>query len=355
MVVGVFLLVMSLTGVLLVFTDEMNASFDRQWVPVYNPSGVYTYDSSFASVQTQFPGWEMRLYGQPEQNEAIVYSLRKKEEEKKIFVHPLNGKILHVEDGAENQVHRQLLLLHHTFFAGTPGKVAVFFIGVLFLVSLGTGIYIYRKSLAKVFRFKIRFSSQPAKARYSSLHRLVGVWTMAFQFLIVITGLFISGKIALKAMNAKTVPPAAGAKRREPLSIDRASATLNALYPAFETHLIMVTANDPVIRFLGRFRDDPFYYGKYYSSFALNGTTLKAEKKLVLKEQSLFDRMVSVSSPLHYGNYGGKPVKILYCFLGLMPGVLSLTGFLLWRKKVKTRAGSSPRPKQAERTMLSNF
>ncbi len=38
-------------------------------------------------------------------------------------------------------------------------------------------------------------------------------------------------------------------------------------------------------------------------------------------------------TPLHYGTFGGLPVKILWCIGGLAPGILSITGFLMWYKR----------------------
>ncbi len=37
--------------------------------------------------------------------------------------------------------------------------------------------------------------------------------------------------------------------------------------------------------------------------------------------------------PPHFGDWGGLPVRLLYALLGLAPGVLSLTGALLWWRK----------------------
>jgi uncharacterized iron-regulated membrane protein len=42
-----------------------------------------------------------------------------------------------------------------------------------------------------------------------------------------------------------------------------------------------------------------------------------------------------INAQLHYGRYGGLPVKILYSVFGLTGGLLSITGFLLWIKRRK--------------------
>ena len=38
----------------------------------------------------------------------------------------------------------------------------------------------------------------------------------------------------------------------------------------------------------------------------------------------------AVQTYLHFGNFGGAPVKVLWVILGLAPSLLSVTGFLMW-------------------------
>ena len=44
-----------------------------------------------------------------------------------------------------------------------------------------------------------------------------------------------------------------------------------------------------------------------------------------------------INSQVHFGKYGGLPVKILYSLFGLSSGLLSITGFLLWLKRRKNK------------------
>jgi uncharacterized iron-regulated membrane protein len=333
LIAGIFLLVMSISGALLVFSDEIEAAYESNWTAVNNPSGAFSYDASFSRIQKLYPGWEIRLYEQPHINEALVYDLRKGTAMKKIFVHPGNGSIVHVSDKVENQLHRRLLNLHYTLFAGAAGKTAVFFIGILFLISLVTGIYIYRKAIVKVLLFRVRFNRKTCRSLSSSLHRITGVWTLLFNLLIVITGLFISGNIALAAL--KKTAPAKVNSTGITSSIDKMKSEISRQYPSFKIHLLRVTANSNTVQFSGKFDDDPGYYGKYYSRFYFNGTNGQLQKKEWLREQGVFKKWQSMAAPLHFGNYGGLVLKFLYCLFGIMPGLLSVTGFIIWRKRSK--------------------
>jgi uncharacterized iron-regulated membrane protein len=331
LIVGIFLLVMSISGAILVFSEEMEEAADHAWTKVHNPDGQYVYDASFKPVREKYPDWEIRIYPQSGPNKAIIYDLRKKEQRKKVYAHPVNGQILHISDNAHKEFERQLLLLHYTWFAGTAGKVLVFVIGVLFLISLITGLYVYRKAIIKTFTFKVRINRKTTRSFHSSLHRVVGVWSLIFNLLIVATGLALSGQIALTALKGAK----AGAITAEsPIpSIDKNESFIEQHYSNFEVHLVRSRPNSSSVQLSGRYQDDPFYYGNYYSYFILNGLTQEVEKKQVLSQLPLSQRLLAFSGPLHFGSYGGFWVKVLYCLLGLTPGVLSITGFVVWRRK----------------------
>lgn len=335
LIVGIFLLIMSISGATLVFTPEIEKAYERPWLAVKNPDGIYSYDASFFKVQEQYPGWEIRLAEEPAADETMVYDLRKAGTMKKVFAHPITGELLHLSDGVQGQLHRQLLTLHHTLFAGTTGKIIVFFVGVLFFTSLVTGIYIYRKTLIKVLLFKVAINRKNEKTLYSSLHRIVGVWSILFNLLIVITGLFISGNIALTALSKATANKEATG--RVSFSIDKMKSAIEKQYPDFTIHFIRVAANSNVVQLMGKFESDPFYYGKYNNRFTYDGASGKFLKSEKLKEQSSWKKWQGIIHPLHFGNYGGLSLKIFYSLFGLMPGLLSISGFVIWRNRKRFR------------------
>jgi uncharacterized iron-regulated membrane protein len=91
------------------------------------------------------------------------------------------------------------------------------------------------------------------------------------------------------------------------------------------------------VRISGRYKNDPAIYGDYASYYLINGLSKKTEKKQVMSDLPLTEKLLLMAAPLHFGNYGGIFLKILYCFLGIMPAILSITGFLIWRKRSSVR------------------
>jgi uncharacterized iron-regulated membrane protein len=335
--VGLFLLMMSITGSVLVFSDELEMLEEHDIPAVQAIQGTPSFDASFQSVQKKYPDWEIRLYHLPKADEALVYELRQKENAKKVCVQPVSGEILGVNENANQSIQRKLLLLHYTWFAGTAGKIIVFITGVLFLITLITGLIVYRKSLIKVFTFRVRFNRKTTRSFYSSLHRIIGVWSLIFNLLIVASGLWLSGQIVL---NALKTPAITAAKNKEvpPIqSIDAIVKKLNKEYPDFEIHLIRIRPGGNTVQASGRLTNDPLVYGNYYSVVTLNGNTLGIEKSSFMKDMPAGERLKKMAGPLHFGNYGGLPLKIAYCLLGFTPAFLSISGFILWRKRRRVK------------------
>ena len=44
-------------------------------------------------------------------------------------------------------------------------------------------------------------------------------------------------------------------------------------------------------------------------------------------------RWVDMADPLHFGDFAGWPVKLLWVFLGLAPAGFVFTGLWLWRDR----------------------
>ena len=64
-----------------------------------------------------------------------------------------------------------------------------------------------------------------------------------------------------------------------------------------------------------------------------NSQTGAFEDLLDIRTSGLWNQISDAFMPLHYGTFGALPVKILWSIGGLAPGILAVTGFLLWWKR----------------------
>ncbi|WP_205502163.1 PepSY-associated TM helix domain-containing protein [Rufibacter psychrotolerans] len=341
LIAGIFILVISLSGAVLVFDDNIDEASFRQESTLTAPANSLRIDASFERVRQQNPGWEVRIPSLPAApTQALHYELRQGQLRKWIFVHPVTGSEQATVAQAHNRFSYLLLNLHYNLLAGTAGKIVVLLAGLALLLLTITGFLLYRKSILKVLTFKKRVSGKNRRAFFSSLHNIVGVWSLVFNLFMCVTGLSLAITVvgnAFKGGKKEIVSPAI------PVSIDAMLLHAGQTYPAFQVTTIRFPKNaEGKLQLLGRQASDPAYYGKYYSSLQFNYKTGEMGKADFLKDQPWSKRFLTVLHPLHFGDYAGLFVQLLYCVGGIMPGVLSISGFILWRFRPKRTTRKAP-------------
>lgn len=332
LIAGVLLLVISLTGSILVFDDDIdNAVFaaHRRAVPA---ALRVSFDASLAQVRQAYPGLEIRIPELPAPGDNILYELRQGQERTWLFVHPESGRIASVIDRADLRVTNVLLNIHYNLLSGTVGKIVVLCTGITFLILLVTGCMLYRRSFLKVLLFRQKISWSNRRILFSSLHRVLGVWGLLFNLLMSLSGIWLGYLVVESALKSKK--PAAPAQAVS-FSVDAALQRTQQQYPEFDVTYIRFPVAGGV-QFLGRLKSDPAYYGRFYSGISLD-TAGAVSKAQFMKDRPWYDRSLRILQPLHFGDYAGLPVKILYSLGGILPALLSISGFVIWRGKKKKK------------------
>jgi uncharacterized iron-regulated membrane protein len=67
------------------------------------------------------------------------------------------------------------------------------------------------------------------------------------------------------------------------------------------------------------------------------------------RQRNTIEGLDIIALPLHAGQYGGMLVKILYCLGGLTPAMLTITGSLLYLRRIYLA-----KPKRKKRLLQSN-
>lgn len=343
---------MSLSGCVLVFHDEIDSTLFRDHITLPEPVAHTHFDASFENIRRAYPGWEIRIPSLRENTrETLRYELRKGTLRKWIFVHPQSGEILSRAENAHERLVNVLLTFHYSFFAGTFGKAVVLFVGVSFLILLVTGVILYRRSILRVFTLRQKISLRNRNAFFSSIHRVLGVWGLLFNILICITGIRIAYVVFTSAL-------ATGPQEIRVPAIDRSVDDLIAgvydAYPDFVvTYLRFPVTEGGTLLLLGHLHSDPSWYGRHYSSIAVNYVSGKAEGVALLKDKPPMDRFLTILQPLHFGDYAGMAVKIIYAVGGLLPGILAVSGFFIWRRRTRELRRTTRQKPKANRQKLT--
>ncbi|MGF7219157.1 putative iron-regulated membrane protein [Spirosoma lacussanchae] len=339
LITGVFLLLVGLSGSILVFNEDINHWLYADRLLVSSPSAGqrYSLDACYELVRTRYP--QMNYIGLDEvpqrANQSVAFWMEADKVQYKAYVNPYTGRVVWFGK-RYNQVCDWLLLFHYTLLGGKVGELVVALLGIVLLVCVLTGFWIYRKSIVPVLLFRVRFNRKNWRTVSSSLHRIVSVWALLFNLMIALTGFWMLRYTFTK----EHYDPIANQPAKQaplPVSIDRALTTVRQTYPDLVVSSLYLPekAGEDVVVY-GSFGGRSFLFGDYGDELTLDGRTGGIKATKFIAQKTVSEQFDSLVFPVHAGMYGHWTLKILYSLLGLTPGLLSVTGFLLWWRRRKS-------------------
>jgi len=240
-----------------------------------------------------------------------------------------------------------VLRLHVDMFAGLPGKLFLGAMGLLMAVSIISGTVLYWPFTRRLTFATVRVTA-PARVFWLDWHNLLGMVTIVWALVVALTGtintlaepmLTLWKKTELAALIAPygdKPPPAHLA------SLDLVAGRAKAAIPGSEVSFIA-------------FPGTPFTSSHHFAVFMRGNSALTARllrpvlldgdtgDVTTLSELPVYLKMLLVSQPLHFGDYGGMPLKIIWALLDIMTVVVLSSGlYLWWAKRRKRRRKSSP-------------
>ncbi len=237
------------------------------------------------------------------------------------------------ERPAEGGVLDALLELHKNLFLGAVGDAVYVAVALLFLLSTVSGALIYGPFMKKLDFGTVRRHS--SKLKWLDLHNLVGIATVGWALVIGGTGLINTLESTLFAawQNDRLATLLAAHAHESPVmkpsSLDAALATARAALPGLEPTSIGLFGTR--------------YGTPHHNLVWMHGTTklrsrlftpvlIDAETGALLTAEPLpwYLRALELSRPLHFGDYGGLPLKLIWAALDLCALFLLLSGLRLW-------------------------
>lgn len=332
---GLVILILGLSGSVLVFHDELEAWETRSFQKVENREPVHI-DNAYHAIAKEFPNREIRLQrfsDNPE--ETLIFSIRSPLQRLTVFVHPSTGSILKRLD-TRKTFSNWLLTLHYSLHATLPGEIIIFLGGLAFLVSIITGIIVYRKAFTDMLLFRIKFRKKNKTSIASSLHRYVGVWAVFLNLFIVLSGLFISYEIVSGGIKKRGAKSQVIESPKITFSLDSALQILRTRHPEFHpSYMRFPLAEGKPLGIFGKVDGQAFFWSKFYNSATINASTGEIAPLKLNPSADGKTKIASIVRAIHFVEFGNWPVKLLFCLSGLSVPLLSITGFLLWRWRRK--------------------
>lgn len=344
LIAGLGLLVIGLTGSLLVFRDSLETLINPALIRVEpSAAGRLSLDTLLAEANRQLPGYEITGWTLREANEAnyadVLYVIRHGSNEWLIAtLDPYTGRLLASPRAGTATLSGWLLELHYTFLADHAGEaVAGLFAAILCVLGL-TGVWIYR-GFWKTF-FTLRWH-RSARILFSDLHKFTGISSVAMNLVLGFTGAYWNlSHVIGEAIHGEVAQPAM--ERRlyaDTLSLDALTADAAQRLPGFATHFISLPyAPDAGVILWGAVEPRSALRSAYGSTISYDPNTGAHTATTDLRTAGVWPQIVDSFRPLHFGTFGGWPVKLLWCFAGLAPGILATSGTIVWWSRRRGRA-----------------
>jgi uncharacterized iron-regulated membrane protein len=340
LVAGVFILMLSLTGIVLLFDDETDAALNADLVKVTSASTKLPLDSLLTNIKAKYPAATINFtkLTTNEPDRATMTALSVGRERLWVHQNPYTGTIIG-ERPFDGVFVKKILGIHEHLTLGETGHAILLIVGLSLIGLVLTGVWYYRKSLLSVFKIGIRTKTN--YLRYSDLHKLIGVSSFVFLFIMGVTGSFMHWEKVERLFGDG--PPRREESKSEPLKaaelnidIDKALAEASAQIKGFE----------PVMLNYPKSKDEPLTIrgnrpetNRLLDKF---GTVLKidvASGKIIAIEHSeeadTEHKIEGFMEQAHFGKFGGLFTKLLYALGSLGLSVMSISGFVIWWKKNK--------------------
>jgi uncharacterized iron-regulated membrane protein len=168
-----------------------------------------------------------------------------------------------------------------------------------------------------------------------NLHQLIGVYALIFNLMIAVTGFWMQRYVFKKEFYAAdNYTPVLKASPAFPFKFDSAFAQVKKQYPDFTAAVIyFAQSSKSKTAVYGSRASNAYVHSKKFADVIMLDSAGGIAKTRMINENPAADRYDIINSQLHMGRFGGMGIKIIYFVFGLSAGLLSITGFLLWRRR----------------------
>jgi uncharacterized iron-regulated membrane protein len=335
---GLFILLISLSGTILVFHEELDR-LDYPPAVVRANSKIVSIDTCYYNLQQQFPGAQIsNCFITHSNQQSYVFTIYDSSYENgkaamRVFIHPQTGAIQKTQ-GTKTTAINWVGRMHTSFFLGKKGEWLLGFFGGVFVLSLITGLVLFRKNIGAALLFRKRIW------RKGNFHQLIGVYALLFNLMIGVTGFWMQRYVFKKSFyKSYNYTPVLRASPGLSFSFEKSFTELHRQHPSFTPYIIYFSPNiNGTTVVYGSRSGNLFIHSKKYADVIYLDSTGAVSGTRFINENSASDKYDIINAQVHYGQYGGLIVKLIYGLFGITGAFLSITGFLLWIKRRKLKS-----------------
>ncbi|SIO10304.1 Uncharacterized iron-regulated membrane protein [Parasphingorhabdus marina DSM 22363] len=363
--------IVSLSGALTLFVPEISLWENRNTVTSYEttPAAIATaMENAEAELQ---PGNEILniiAYAPDEFKPYLTVRLNERKDQKSDLIStdwvadPETGALV---SEAQSPYAHVIEDLHTMLHLPRPwGRYLVGLLGVVMFTLILSGIFAHPTIFRDAFKLRLK---RNARIAWTDVHNRLSVWGLPFHLVITFTGAFLGVAGITVAALAMLVyegdQEAAIQVIQGPQAIEGAPPMRSS--PDYRSMLensqgegrtfSLLIANNPkdsgnttTVAYYEEgilsMRTSDIYRnsGAFLEKFGGSGSPAGA-------------RAFGMVQPLHYGTFGGYPIKILYFVLSLALTYITSTGMMIWFKRKKQQGQPKPKSEAAWRGMTTGL
>lgn len=349
-----FLLLICLSGLPLVFSEEIDHWVDPhtyEAVPVGTPA--ISIDKLASISRRLFPGQVIAAISidddEPQVYVFMAPSWVALEADPKVehFIR-FDARTAQVLEQSQPLGQRRLTFmdvmagLHEDLFIDLPGELFLGFMALLFVVAVVSGVVLYVPFMKRL-EFGTLRRKRSTRLKWLDLHNLLGVVTVAWALVVGVTGVMNELSTPLFALWQRTdvqamLAPWQGQAAPSPAELASPQAALETARRALPGDFVTS------IVFPGGRRGSAHHYllwGKGaapLTSRLFNPVLVDARsgQLTAVVRMPWYLRTLEISRPLHFGDYGGLPLKVIWALLDVVTIVVLGSGLYLWLSRKRS-------------------
>lgn len=335
----VFLLMLCLTGLPLIFEHEIEhwLAGDEQHTTAASGLPMANMDEVVSAAKAQAPGKEVLFVGDITDDGFWYVNLADSAtnggSRTTVTVDYYTGQVLD-PSAQRSPVMAFMLRLHTDLFLDLPGKLFLGLMALLLLAAIVSGVVLYAPFMRRLRFGEVRRDRNP-RLKWLDLHNLLGIVTVVWVGTVGGTGMITTwADLIVSAWRAdqmaEMVAPYAGQPPvAQPGSLEQAVRAAQKLEPNMQLGFVA---------YPGSRLASPHHYAVFMrgteplTSRLLKPVLVDAQTLQVTDNRPLpwYMTALLLSEPLHFGDYGGMPMKVLWALLDIITIIVLGSGLYLW-------------------------
>lgn len=356
LVCTVFMLLLCLTGLPLIFHHEIGHLLGTEVEPsAIEHSGPWaSLDTVLQAARARHPERIVQFVSQAEDDNRLWFvtltpTPEPTDDFKSVAVDARTGLVV-AEPRFDEGFMYWMFRLHVDLFADLPGKLFLGLMGLLLVVAIVTGLVLYPPFMRKLAFGEVR-RTRSARVRWLDLHNLLGIVTLVWALVVGATGVINTwADLLVRYWQHDQLTTLLTPYQGQPLLAEADRAPAQAAWQAAQ-------AQAPGMHLSFAAFPGTAFSSPHHLTFFLRGNTpltarllqpvlVDAQTAQVTAAPPLpwYLTALLVSQPLHFGDYGGLGLKVVWALLDVITLIVLGSGLYLWWSR-RRLPSPSPSPR----------